>query len=959
MSSHSHGFKYCTELSKLQTITAVVFLVVVLTSRLAFFPVHADDTLPPDTQATTTPDGTDGGEPSPLTPGDGAPGSAEGTNTTITTGNATATLDVANTVNTNIGAIVPSNETIGTTTPQDEGDVPAETLGDVIALGAASSTDAQTVENENENDGTVETTGAALAATGENAAESAGNATIVSGDAIATANVFNMVNTNIFNSTGFIAFLSNLFGSFDSLDLRSLPVYTDDKVASSTCTIFGCGSNISANITSSSTANLFNTIFVRAFSGGNTATTTETGDGLIETGDAYAAANVVNIANTNIVDSNYMMLVFNNFGDWDGNFIFPGAEFFSNQFFGGGGGTGETLSATTASTTFNNANTANVATNATTTAESGDNTALTGSGETVIVSGDANATSNVLNRVNHNLYGGSSLAVIFRVHGNWNGNVYSLPPGVLWSETNGGIAFWSDGSGARAGGLGAGTGADGEELTASDAEGATVSSTVANTNTASIQNNVEVYALTGENKVESESGNATITTGNAYAGSNVVNVANTNLFGTNWILAIIDIFGNWSGSISFGQPDLWLGGWIKSGNSPLAPHDDLEYHFTVANRGDTDATNVRLTTHVDDRIVYLSDGGTWGNDGISWNLGRIPAGGSVHMTYQGEVRGHIPFGTTVFENSATVSAYEPDANPDDNHELFGSLAAYNPPPQTGPGGIYYTTMPNLKIVKTNNATTSVVAPGTVDYKITVSNDSTGSAYRSVLIDTLKDQNDVVISEETWNLDEILPNEEITVTYSVEFNASSTSGVYTNYAKVKAYGGHANHEYASVADSPTATSSVTILGVLPQSGGNGGGGNGGSGGGSNGGSNSPTVAVHQSEGGSGGGNSTGGIGGSGNAFDESTGGNLHETGIARNGATTSLAHNAENEGNLPKVVELHPLAVVLPPSETLADSLWGNQSAAAFSALLGSPYLYAALVLILGLIIWFEKRREKV
>ena len=43
-----------------------------------------------------------------------------------------------------------------------------------------------------------------------------------------------------------------------------------------------------------------------------------------------AAGNILNIANTNIVDSNYMMVVFNNFGSWNGDFILPGADYFSN-----------------------------------------------------------------------------------------------------------------------------------------------------------------------------------------------------------------------------------------------------------------------------------------------------------------------------------------------------------------------------------------------------------------------------------------------------------------------------------------------------------------------------------------------------------------------------------------------------------------------------------------------------
>jgi len=909
----------------------VALIVVMLTSRLGFFPVRAEDTVPPTdpqiTAQTTTPDGTNGGDPAPIAPGDGAPGSAEGTETTIITGDATAALGDTNIVNTNIGDIVPSGDV--TTTPSDP----------------------QTITNNSENDATVKNDGTANATTGENAAGSAGNATIVSGDAVATANVLNVVNTNIFNSTGFIAFLSNLFGSFDSVDLRSLPVYTDDRADSNTCTIFGCGNmNVQANITSSSTANIFNNIFVRAFSGGNTASTTGNGNGSIGTGDAFAAANVVNIANTNIVDSNYMMLVFNNYGDWNGDFIFPSSEFFENKFLGAEQSAGQNVPVTSASTTFSNENAADITTLSTTTAASGDNSAATGDGTTAVVSGDAHSTTNVLNQVNHNVYGGSSMAVIFRVHGNWNGHVFSLPPGVAWSETENGIAFWSDGSGGSVG-FGAAAGGGSGELNAADAtaSGATVATDVQNTNTATIKNNVEVYALTGENKVETESGAATVKTGNAYAGTNVVNVVNTNLFGTNWILAIIDIFGDWTGNISFGQPDLWLGGWIQSASNPLAPHDAVEYHYTVANRGDTDATHVRLTTHVDDRLVYLADGGIWGNDGISWDLGTIPAGGSVDVTHKGEIRGHIPFGTTAFTSSASVAAFEPDANPNDNHEEIGSLAVYNPPQQTGPAGVYYSTMPKLSVVKTNSATTTVTAPSMVDYKVTVYNDSTGSAYNSVLVDTLKDEDGNVVHEETWDLGEVFPHEEINVSYSVEYNASTTSGVYTNYAKVKAFGGHVKPEYASIADSPTVSSVVTIDGVESST---------------TGGTNTPTVTVHVEDAAGNVENTSGvlAVGGIGNAVDEGVaiGGNSRAAGRGFRSNLLVDANGARiGRDRLPTVVDLHPLAVALPPSDTLASSLWGNQSAAAFSAVLGSPWLYGGLIFLFIMIVWYERRQEKV
>ncbi len=157
-----------------------------------------------------------------------------------------------------------------------------------------------------------------IAETGDNEA-SGTSSVILTGDAIAYANIVNVVNTNIFNSTGLIGFFNEVLG-VNPLDLReAFNVFTDTQTSESTvaCAPSICsGEGKTTYINTTNEASITNEIIVRAQTGAN-----EIGSGMIDTGDAYAVANLLNIANTNITDSNYLLLAFNNFGDYVFSFV--------------------------------------------------------------------------------------------------------------------------------------------------------------------------------------------------------------------------------------------------------------------------------------------------------------------------------------------------------------------------------------------------------------------------------------------------------------------------------------------------------------------------------------------------------------------------------------------------------------------------------------------------------------
>lgn len=579
-----------------------------------------------------------------------------------------------------------------------------------------------------------------------------GGGLILTGDAAAAANVLNVINANIVSSEGFISFI-NLFRSFfGDINLSNL-VFPFDGCEDLNCQLSG----IRQIISNTNVASVVNDVTVTADTGSNTAS----GEGsAILTGSSAASANVVNVVNANIIGSNYMLLVLNNFNQWAGSLILPGKDFFTSLL--------NQPRRSDANLLVGNENEAVVTNDVSTIADAGSNTIGSSTAGGTILTGNAQSGSNVLNLVNTNILDSDSVYIIVRVFGRWTGNVFSTPPGISWQETPGGIALFSDptsggGSSECCGG----------------------SLTVSNSNSADIQNRIRVYALTGENRISGGGGNAVIATGNASAISNTVNVANTNIIGRNWLIAIINIFGDWQGNLAFGQPDLWVGQRAEVTDNPLRPGSEVTYTVDIKNFGNADATNIRVAA--EDSIHTLLTPTWMGGNGYlegwktRWAIPSLAAGASMRISYKSRLTGDIAPGTTMLANTVQATALEPDANPSDNTDVL-DLALQGNPIGTG-GGL----LPSrLALAKSNN-TTEPIEPGKkVGYTIALLNDAQGTAFNVLVRDMLYDPWGTVIASSSWTLGQVYPKEEIYIDYDAIFSANASSGYYINYAYVDGF-----------------------------------------------------------------------------------------------------------------------------------------------------------------------------
>ncbi len=639
-------------------------------------------------------------------------------------------------------------------------DIASTTVNGFLGLDFVSGSSSATTSGETENASSTSGTGSGSgnppascpASSGPSTSTSTtpqiSNPTIRSGSATVLANVLNLLNTTFINSPGGILF-SNFTDTAPTIDLRDASLLTS-------CDESICNGQEGLEVNIVGDATIDNDLILDASSGRNLVSEGGAATSSIETGDAIAGLNLVNIANTTFINSQYLIVTLNAFSGVNGDIVFPSLL----NFFASGGD-----SSLASGSTISNA--ATVHNDVAAAADSGSNT-TDGSDMSVISTGTADAHTNVFNQIN-SILPDSQISILFRISGTWNGQIFGMPSNV--SQVRG-----PDGSVYIFG--------NPEEQGHIDTPTPLLNSTT----TAEINNNVLLDALSGQNAIENAS-TSVISTGNAIASANIVNIANQNVIGRNWILAIIDIFGDFTGNIAFGRPDLWVGdqveapGFVQNGST-------LTYKITVINNGDSPANNVIVRespalSHLDILGMSLPQDPCV-TDGIAWNLGTLLPGNAVEITYTAKVKNTSP-GDRI-TNSTTAAATETDNNTEDNTDGTtvtatvvvsgggggGGSCCTNAGSASSGGGIIST---STLMVERLTANMTLEGTTTASQRIVVKNTSNSPINNVVFHDYLRDPTTHLVHEERWNLDTIAAHEEVTIQYSIVFEPGAMSGTY--------------------------------------------------------------------------------------------------------------------------------------------------------------------------------------
>jgi hypothetical protein len=292
-----------------------------------------------------------------------------------------------------------------------------------------------------------------VANSGDNSASrnTGADSSITTGDANVSANIANFANNN---------FAGNVYmGTVNIYGDLTGDIILPEGYSCSTCVTpqinaenVGNGDNTTntANVTASddyllsqaNTANIQNNVNIEAETGDNSTSRNTSGDNLIETGEASVLAQVVNIANNNIVGGDWWLVVVNEAGNWIGKILgapedttfaaSEGTDISANDAgeitvanVGNGDNSTNNAEVTQSTNTeIEQANSANIVNNVNLSANTGGNSASRNTGGiNSITTGDANVILNLINFVNNNVVGEGRLFVtLVNVFGNWTGD---------------------------------------------------------------------------------------------------------------------------------------------------------------------------------------------------------------------------------------------------------------------------------------------------------------------------------------------------------------------------------------------------------------------------------------------------------------------------------------------------------------------------------------------------------
>lgn len=414
------------------------------------------------------------------------------------------------------------------------------------------------------NDSTTVNTGAATAETGENSAsENTGPGSVRTGNAGVGVQQVTADNFTTVGSYGEIEHSAQAGSQSGDLMLSFDPAGGGDGLSDSfrsVNSVTGSGSENTADVSSSreqileiqNDGTIINDLDVAAVTGKND-TSQNTGAATIETGSANVAATLLNFLNTNVVDGALWLSVSDIFGDLGGNVVVPetaiaylerrGRELLvdaSNATTGSASTNTVSVEVTDEQTTTLT-NTANVENTVNIDAITGENEATQNTGGATVATGDVEATTNTITLANMNVVDGNLGLIIVNALNRWIG--FLLGSDGTWAPIGHAYSTLIEAANTATGSESTNT----AEVTVDSEEITTV------TNDATVKNTLDIDAITGQNTASQNTGNASVTTGDAHVYATVVNVVNTNVVRGGFFAAIVNVFGNWFG-------DLWFGG---------------------------------------------------------------------------------------------------------------------------------------------------------------------------------------------------------------------------------------------------------------------------------------------------------------------------------------------------------------------------------------------------------------
>ncbi|HEX7259580.1 MAG TPA: hypothetical protein VF272_01465 [Candidatus Saccharimonadia bacterium] len=202
------------------------------------------------------------------------------------------------------------------------------------------------------------------------------------------------------------------------------------------------------------------------------------------------------------------------------------------------------------------------------------------------MSGDVLAELNIINLINTAIGAGQSFFGIINIFGNLDGDI--LFPSL---NINGVVASSQPGTAM----LGNSTTGPGSTNTATNSNSNTLD--IDNNVDATFNNNIDANAQTGTAAVANNTEAGSATTGNAKTHSSLFNLFNTNIFGDNAVLVIVNNMGRWFGTI------MNLGGSGESGGGLLTSNAVVQNANTGPGSVNEASVSNTNNTEIDNKVT--------------------------------------------------------------------------------------------------------------------------------------------------------------------------------------------------------------------------------------------------------------------------------------------------------------------------------------------------------------------
>lgn len=486
----------------------------------------------------------------------------------------------------------------------------------------------------------------------------------------------------------------------------------------------------------------------------NTAATANTGNNsqdakssAMTTGDAVSLANAINAVNLNLVGSNTVLTIINILADWNGNIILPnGTQFSIASLLSGGANVNSNQSGAVLSTTSSSANT-------------GDSTQVGGSA--YMSTGNAFSSANSVTLTNIVQIGDGLGYLIINNMGDWSGDLINWSaPGSVESLGAGSYNLVAD--------------------YGNPAEGCAECTNINSNQEAYVNSNVSSDANSGGNFQIGRFTN--LTAGNAVSLANNFTLANFTSVGGGLFFGIINIIGNWKGSVITAYPELRVS--VTDNQDTVNPGGAENYNVTITNIGEAIARDVSLS------FTFPGEVMPDGSQNTFWTLEDFTPGQTQTFSLTGRVSNSASDGTNLLASAtATTSDTQDSTNANTGTDATNVII---PLPDTRTPDLHVDTWTNVGVF---------VYPGdTVLASITVRNTNPFIARNVEVKGSITDGDMITIVPLDWNLGDLKPNGKAKISFNITLQKDAPGGLYHLFAQASGQSESGDSATSNIADS---------------------------------------------------------------------------------------------------------------------------------------------------------------